>query len=245
MRNSGTQKIGVTLKLKAILFDLDGTLLDIDIDNFVSRYFSKLSDVIEGLGQDEHANQKVLSAIHRATSIMMKSSDGKTNKEVFTRAFNEYSGIDLDDIWPVFEQFYAHDFSQLADGAGPVAGASEALAVAREYDLKLAIATNPIFPLSAVLRRMEWADICPSRVDVITSFENMTTCKPHPNYYRQTAEMLGILPKDCLMVGDDDRLDLPAANVGMSTYYVGPPTKFRPDYKGSLKDLVGLINQLH
>ncbi len=33
--------------------------------------------------------------------------------------------------------------------------------------------------------------------------------------------MLGVAPATCLMVGDDRALDMPAADLGMRTFYVG------------------------
>lgn len=227
--------------MKAILFDLDGTLLDIDIDAFLSKYFAKLSSVIAVIANDDGHRDQILRAIHEATGAMMRPHEPLTNREVFVQEFGSRTGLDLTTLWPVFDRFYAEDFLALGDGFGPAEGAIGALTAARKCGLKIAVATNPIFPRIAIEHRMSWAGITPEDVDVITDFETMVACKPHAAYFRQTAEMLGVSPHDCLMVGDDAVLDLAAADIGMKTFFVGDASRVWADYYGSLADLAEFI----
>ncbi len=232
------------MNLKAVLFDLDGTLLDIDIDNFISQYFEGLSAVIARVTECPDHRSQLLSSIHAATAAMMKAHDGETNQEVFTRVFAEESGLDLADIWSAFDDFYAQEFPTLIAHSGPMEGAPEVVRLARDLSLRTAIATNPMFPRIAVLHRMNWAQISPEQVDLITTFETMKACKPHPGYFIQTAQMLGVEPQQCIMVGDDPRLDLAAADVGMTTFFVGDSPSAVADYRGDLIDLQRLLVRL-
>jgi len=232
------------VELKAVLFDLDGTLLDIDIDNFISRYFDGLSAVIAQVTECPDRRTQLMSSIHKATSAMMDAHDGETNQEVFTRVFADTSGLDLDDIWSAFDDFYVQDFPTLIAHSGPIEGAQEVVRLARDLSLKTAIATNPMFPRIAVLHRMSWANILPDQVDLITTFETMKACKPHPGYFLQAAQMLGVEPQQCIMVGDDPRLDLAAADVGMATFFVGDSPSAVTDYRGDLIDLQRLLERL-
>ncbi len=227
--------------MKAILFDLDGTLLDIDIDAFLNGYFAKLSSAIAAIANDDGHHDRILRAIHEATGAMMRPHEPFTNREVFVREFDLLTGMDLTTLWPVFERFYAEVFPALGDGLGPAEGAAEALAAARTCGLKIAVATNPIFPRTAIEHRMSWAGIAPDAVDAITDFETMVACKPHAAYFRQTAGILGVSPHECLMVGDDAILDLAAADTGMKTFYVGGAVRVSADYRGSLADLADFI----
>ena len=230
--------------MKAILFDLDGTLLDIDINRFIHHYFNKLSDVITDVAGSSDDHDKIAGAFHAATAAMMRPHPGTTNREIFEEIFNREAGVEIDGLLPIFERFYLEIFPSLADGSGPSIGAHEAMAEASKHGLRIAVATNPVFPLAAVIERMRWAGISPDAAHVITSYENMYACKPYPEYFLQTAQMLDVRPTDCLMVGDDPVLDLAAADVGMSTFFVGNSTGAVADYRGTLADLAQLIRQV-
>lgn len=230
--------------MKAILFDLDGTLLDIDIYRFIDRYFDKLAIVIGDIAGNDRSQNEVVEAFHLATAAMMHPHPGITNREAFEKKFGQAIGVDMKGLWPIFERFYQETFPSLSNGSGPSPGAYEAIAEASRHGLGIAIATNPVFPLSAIVERMRWAGIPASAAHIITSYENMYACKPHPEYFMQTAKMLDVSPADCLMVGDDPVLDLPAANIGMKTFFVGNSTEAAADYRGSLIDLTRLIQQM-
>lgn len=232
------------MALRGILFDLDGTLLDIDIDAFLRRYFAALSDAVTDLVDGPADHKRAMEAIYRGTGEMMAPHPGETNREAFYRAFLQDTGIDLDQQWGVFERFYDDVFPTLQGTLGPRPGAVEAFEMATECGALIAIATNPIFPLSAVSHRLKWAGIDPTRPSVITSFETMTACKPSPEYYRQTCEMLGLDPTECLMVGDDRMLDLPAADIGLRTFYVGPDPDAPADYRGDMELLARELPRL-
>jgi FMN phosphatase YigB (HAD superfamily) len=78
----------------------------------------------------------------------------------------------------------------------------------------------------------------------VTTYEHMEACKPDPAYFRQTARLLGVAPADCMMVGDDRSLDMPAADIGMATYYVGCDPDAVADYRGDLDALAELLPRL-
>jgi FMN phosphatase YigB (HAD superfamily) len=115
---------------------------------------------------------------------------------------------------------------------------------ALELGLAVGIATNPIFPRIAVEHRLSWAGLGDLEFGVVTAYEEMYACKPHPDYYRQTATMLGVSPTECLMVGDDRALDMPAADVGMRTFYVGDDPDAPADLRGDLEGLAELLPRL-
>lgn len=230
--------------MRAILFDLDGTLLDIELRAFLDRYFEALEAVTIPLLGNGFRPADVMPAIAQATRAVMRPHPGQANKDVFAREFAIHTGVDIDGHWPVFERFYAETFPGLRGTARPVPGANEALAAARHAGLRMAIATNPIFPRAAVEHRVRWAGIDPTIADLITTYEIMHSTKPHHAYFLQTAAMLGVEARECMMVGDDASLDLPAADVGMRTYYVGDDSAASTDYRGNLHELATLIDRL-
>ena len=230
--------------MRAVLFDLDGTLLDLDLDAFLLRYFAALERAAAPLAPTAGGTGSFMSAIGESTRAMMKRHPGRTNQSVFDEEMLRRTGVDMRTQWPVFEAFYTDVFPGLADTAGPAPGAQRAVFAARALGLRVAIATNPIFPRVAVDHRLAWAGLHGSDADVVTTYEQMESCKPYPEYFLQTASLLGVAPQDCLMVGDDPVLDLPARTVGMRTYYVGPRTDVLADYRGDLHGLANLLPEL-
>lgn len=230
--------------MRAVLFDLDGTLLDLDLGAFLRRYFAALEIASAPLAGVHAGEGGFMEALHAATGTMMEQHPGQTNREVFYAELLQRTGVDLTEHWSVYERFYAEVFPTLGDTAGPAPGARAVVTTALELGLKVAIATNPIFPRAAVDHRLAWAEIADLPVSVVTTYESMQACKPHAAYYRQTAELLGVAPDQCLMVGDDRGLDMPAADVGMRTYYVGPDPDAPADMRGDLLELAQLLPRL-
>ena len=203
--------------MNAVLFDLDGTLLDIDLELFLGRYFKALSRVAADLA----GGADIMPAIHGATRAMMEEHPGRTNEQVFAESFERLTGLVLSEVWPVFDTFYREEFPAFGDGMTGLPGARDAVETALGLGMKVAVATNPIFPEVAIRHRMAWAGVGDLPVHLVTTYERMHACKPHAAYYRETAEMLGVSPTDCMMVGDDRVLDMSAADVGMRTYLRG------------------------
>ena len=231
--------------MRAVLFDLDGTLLDLDLRSFLRRYFAALEVASAPLVSDGSGSaSRFMAALQSAVGMMMEPHPGRTNQEVFYADLHEHTGVDLHVHWPVFERFYAEVFPTLQDTAAPMLGGRDAVLAAMDLGLGVAIATNPIFPLAAIEQRLRWAGLDDLDLPVVTSYETMRACKPHPEYYRQTAALLDVPAQECLMVGDDRALDLPAADIGMRTFYVGGDEHAAADLRGTLTELAELLPRL-
>jgi FMN phosphatase YigB (HAD superfamily) len=176
--------------LRGVLFDLDGTLLDLDLAAFLRRYFAAVGEA----ASPSFPGVDLLPAILAATEVMQTEHAGRTNREVFFDAFRSRTGIDLNESWSVFGDFYRDVFPTLGDGCGPAPGARHAINTARRLGLKVAVATQPIFPLAAIEHRLEWAGLADVPFDAVTTYEVMEACKPHAAYFEQTASMLGLAP---------------------------------------------------
>lgn len=230
--------------MKGILFDLDGTLLDIDIEAFLPRYFAALGEAVRQMVAEDEGHAAAMKGIYDATGAMMRPHPGTTNREIFNEEYLRVTGIDIECHASLFDAFYEEVFPSLGDGMRGREGAVEAVDEAIRCGMRVAIATNPIFPLRAIEHRLAWAGIDASKVDLITSYENMRATKPHADYYRQVCHSLGLAPTECLMVGDDRALDLPAADIGIRTFYVGSDADAPADYRGDMVDLAALIRRL-
>lgn len=229
--------------IRGVLFDLDGTLLDIDLQRFLGRYFSALREATLDYAPAEAAD-RIMDAVQSGTRAMMEPHPGVTNARAFADEFEAVCGVSFESVRSVYDTFYADVFPTLADGATGIAGAVRVIETARSLGLGIAIATNPIFPRAAVEHRLAWAGLGDAGLEVLTTYEDMLATKPQPEYFLQTAALIGVNPHDCLMVGDDRYLDMPAADIGMRTYYVGSDADAVADYRGTLDELADLLPRL-
>ncbi|MCR5720084.1 MAG: HAD-IA family hydrolase, partial [Lachnospiraceae bacterium] len=83
---------------------------------------------------------------------------------------------------------------------------------------KVILATNPLFPRTAVLSRMGWAGVKEEDFEHITTYENSTYAKPNPGYYTEILEKINANPEECLMVGNDAVEDTAAKKAGIDVF---------------------------
>lgn len=237
--------------IKALLLDLDNTLLENDMDRFVPAYLGLLAEYMA----DHLPADVLIPHLMRATRAMLDNADtGRTNMEVFDAEFFPAIGRTRRELEPVFERFYATRFSRLRGLTAPVAAARPLVEWAFQQGLQVAIATNPLFPLTAIEQRLEWAGIPVDEFpyDLVTSYEDMHATKPHGAYFLEIAARLGREPGECLMAGDDWDMDIePALEVGMLAYWICEPARRAPEVDpapvgvGSLSDLLTWLRGRH
>jgi FMN phosphatase YigB (HAD superfamily) len=225
---------------RAVLFDLDGTLLGNDIRSFLKPYFGLLVAHLQNLAPAE----VIVNEVMAATQALMGNTDPTmTNQQVFLDRFLPAIGLTREVALPLFDAFYEDVFPKLRPYTQRLPAARPTVQAALDRGCKVAVATNPVFPLRAIQHRLEWAGVGDLPFDLVTSYENMHACKPHAAYYREIAERLGCAAEDCLMVGNEPD-DMAAAAVGMSTFQVadGDGTSLpQAQNRGTLEDVRRII----
>ena len=235
------------MSIKAVLFDLDGTLLPMDQDVFVKSYFSLLAAKLAPHGYEP---KKLIDAIWAGTAAMVKNTGEQTNEEAFWAKFTElYGEKSLADL-PLFDEFYRNEFSAVQKVCGHTPHAAEVIALVKEKGLRPVLATNPIFPAVATESRMSWAGLSPSDFELYTTYENSRRCKPNPDYYRDILAHLDLAPEECVMVGNDVTEDMVAATLGMEVFLltdciINSQQKDISEYRhGSFPELLQFIRGL-
>jgi FMN phosphatase YigB (HAD superfamily) len=200
--------------LKAVLFDLDNTLIFYDEAKFAELFFPLISArFTDVLSADKFGERLLL-----ATMVAQRNDGSMINRELFLKEFCTGLQMTGDEVWIRFAGFYGSDFDRMREMMTSAQSSLETFRFIRDRNLKTVIATNPILPLNAQMKRLSWAGLGGIDLTLITHIENMRYCKPHLGYYKQICQLIGERPKDCLMVGDDPANDMVAAKIGMKTY---------------------------
>lgn len=216
----------VTTVIKAVLFDLDDTLLDLNLTAFVGRYLFGLSGVLDLVANvPAFTLQPAL-----ATSFLELDREDRTdpysNRELFNRTFYAKTGIPLGDpaiaaAVTEYERTVVPTYRNGIVSAAPRRGMKAAVERVHELGLRCALASNPVFSLDIDEVRMTWADVEEDDFELISTIDNSRRSKPVADYYLDFIGALGLTPQECLMVGNDARRDFPRPDIGLRTLYVG------------------------
>ena len=201
--------------MKYVLFDLDGTLLPMDQDAFVNGYFGYL---VKKMMPHGYNPEKLIRNIWAGTAAMVKNDGSRTNEEAFWDFFASVYGEKCREDIRLFEEFYAVEFQQARALCSFTPHAAETVALVRKLGATPVLATNPLFPDIATRSRIGWAGLTPEDFALYTTYENISWCKPNPEYYREILRRLDARPEDCLMVGNDALEDTAAEQLGIEVF---------------------------
>jgi FMN phosphatase YigB (HAD superfamily) len=206
--------------ITTLLIDLDDTLLVNDVDRFIPAYLKNLGQYLEPIVPADQLIQKITLG----TRAMMDKPDlEKTLAEVFDENFFPALGISKEILMPHFEAFYAEEFGKLQHLTKPIPAAQRFINYAIENQFDIVIATNPLFPLTAIEQRLDWAGVPASQYPytLITSYETFHYAKPRLEYVTEILAKCGRLPYEAAMIGNDLLMDLPpAAMLGAAVFHV-------------------------
>lgn len=235
------------MKYKAILFDMDGTLLPMDTDEFTKGYFKFLCEKVCPLGIEPKV---LINTIWAGVKDMVLNDGSKKNIEAFWEHFKERTGKERDEIEKTCNEFYGNEFKKAKVFTRDNPLASKAVEVAHEKASMVVLATNPIFPFVAQQTRMSFIGLKPEDFDLITSYESDSYAKPNPKYYEDILKRLNLKGGDCLMIGNDEEEDMYAASLlGIDTYLITDDVLRSEKHpylgkRGSFKEMVEMLENL-
>ena len=221
-----------------LLFDLDDTLLDTNMDAFIPAYFQSFGNHMG----DRVAPEVMLRALVHGMSLMNDSEDPtRTLQEVFDAYFYTKIGIPKAELLDVLEDFYDNVFPSIGMHTQQRPDAVPLIEWAFSQGYRIAIATDPLFPRKATFHRLRWAGFDPEQFELVSTYENFHFTKTHPAYYAEVLGLLGWPDGPVLMVGNDVQRDLVAAHrLGLKTYFIDGEAGSSPGFeagRGRLGDL--------
>ena len=218
---------GLDRPLKAVLFDLDGTLLDSapELGAAANMLLKRLGSPVRPLADYRaHAGSGARGMLRVALDIGPDHPDYERHKSDFLTAYEAVL-------------FQTVAFAEV----------SLVLAQIKQAGLVWGIVTNKAerlaLPLIASLSVL-------SSASVVVCGDTTAHAKPHPEPLFEAARRLGLAPSDCIYVGDDERDIVAGRSAGMRTVaalygYLGPQAE--PETWGAdasierLSDLMGVL----
>lgn len=233
--------------MKAILFDLDGTLLPMDTEKFMKIYASEVTKAFQGFDEAEMIFPQIMKSI----GTVVKSREENTNYEKFFLDFENKMPKTRHEYLEVFDKFYETGFLNVKNATSQSEHIIEAVQILKEKGYQLVIATNPIFPMAANRHRIAWAGLNIDDFDHVTSFEKNMHCKPSLEFYGEVLSEAGLKGEDVLMVGNDVQEDMVIKALGAKTYLINnyvinrlPNEEIPADYTGNYEDFLEFVKAL-
>jgi FMN phosphatase YigB (HAD superfamily) len=210
-------KIEFKHPVKHLLVDLDGTLLG---NRNVSLSVDFAAQALGILKKQVGSWRKAARTLLEIRREFDRPSPNVTNDVRIVEIFSKGMNIPFDEARKLMRESVFLIFPNLKKYFFPIPGAKEFLEWAAEnYDLTLA--TNPVWPVEIIELRLEWAGIDPKLFKRITDVHTMRACKPASEYYQEILEHQKYDAKDCLLIGNEMKMDLPAVRVGIPVFIVG------------------------
>lgn len=204
--------------IKAVMFDLDNTLLRNPTPEFVAGYVEGVSRFFTARGGAEPGE-----ILRQSVQTMMNGPRRiwQSNIELYWELLHPIWSGTPEELTQAFNTFYKDDYTVLKSNTAPAPIAGEVIDRVRGAGHKIIIATNPVYPAEAIRHRLAWADL-PSDLsyyDFVTTADNMHFAKPDPAYYAEILARAGLEPDEAVMVGDEPRYDVAASKtIGMHAY---------------------------
>ena len=168
--------------IKAILFDLDGTLFETA---------PELSDAVNSMLKDLEMMELKRNEI--------KNFIGKGAENLIKQSLRLSSKKDPTPLFTKAEKLFAHHYSLISANSLMFDGVKKAIVYLKSKDFLLGCVTNkPAIYTEALMNKSRLTDF----MDVIVSGDTTKKKKPDPLPILYALDQLNIEPKDAIMVGD-------------------------------------------
>lgn len=202
---------------KVVFFDLDGTLLPLNMEEFIAEYNAaiKESGFYERISEEEGER-----FFGKAIRAMLKNDGSKLNSEVFYETIESLSGKTGQYLMPYADDFYNNGFRRVKKCSHMEKKVTLVINELKNKNYRLVISTNPLFPKSANDQRISWAGLDVKDFEYVSYYDNSSYCKPKSGYYIEILSKLGLKASECYIVGNDVIEDMSAVELGFSGFLV-------------------------
>jgi len=193
------------MKIKAVIFDLDGTIASFNIDYRAVRADVRSFLVKSGLPASVLSTNESIFEMLKKTEIFMRNNDEseKTRKETRNKALAIADKYEL----------------EAARTTSLLPGVMETLKALKKMGLKIGLCTiNSEKSTNYILKRFGIADF----FDAVTPRDSIKYVKPNTEHLEATLKVLGVNPEEAMVVGDS-RIDMKCARE-LKAIAVGLPT---------------------
>lgn len=233
--------------MDTFLFDLDGTLLPFDLDEFMNIYFGEMGKCF----QDMIDGKLLVKYVLASTEAMIGNLESQSNEKKFMDHFKGLVGEEnLAEYQRRFDIFYDDKFDRVRDCVINIPLIGESIDILKRKGYNLVVATNPIFPIKAIHKRIEWAGLDINDFSYISCYQKNRYCKPNIEFFQEVLDAIGKKPRQCCMVGNDVQEDLVSGELGIKTYLITDYIINRCDqeiestHKGNYQDFYNFVKDL-
>lgn len=206
----------VIIMKKLIMTDLDCTLLPMDQDAYIQIYVNAIAKMFYEHGFD---GKQIAKATMQSAYAMGKNDGSRKNAEVFEEAFKALVADRAQEAIDLFPSVYNEPYDAIKAVTRVNEHAEEIVKLMREKAEFVVVATQPMFPLEAVQKRLSWTNLSTDMFDDVTVYDNCTFSKPSTGYYKEIMEKFNATPENTVMFGNDVTEDiLPCKELGVETF---------------------------
>jgi phosphoglycolate phosphatase len=221
---------------KAVIFDLDGTLITFTLDARACR-----TEIISRLSQLGF-QQSLFSLRETAFDMLLKVKQQLDNQNIQTSSFDKIQKM----VFSIVERFELES----AKTTQMFQGVPDTLKALKEMHLKTAICT--ISGNNATSYNLKRFGI-EQYFDAVITREKVSNVKPHPEHLQAALDLLNIQPKEAVLVGDSvkdiqcaRKLDVLAVGVTTGLSSIESLIEAGAHYiSSSANDVLTIIKQLN
>lgn len=213
-------------QITTLLIDLDGTLLGAHTKRLHWYFITAFVRSLKQLGFNVIKSLSILHKLKLSMRGPVHQMNGISNWDKATAYFSQLAGLSESESRQKLNEMSLQCFMHARPSLYALKDAQEFVQWAKKH-YRLILATNPLWPAAAVEYRLGIAGIDPSNFEFITHAENMSSCKPNVQYYHELKLKLQLVPNECLMIGNDEKKDGPAREIGVEVIIIKSQSDFK------------------